>query len=102
MTKKNRTKTLRQLRSEIIEMAGDLHAVGITSDGNFEKITMRMLDKDKLPKVEPLSARRAAAPSKVGWVSEDPTPPHDSPRVESSPSLRWGRPRTYVRSSPRR
>ena len=56
MTKKNRTKTPRRLRAEITEMAGDLNAVGIMSDGNFTKITMRMLDKDKLPKVEPLSA----------------------------------------------
>jgi hypothetical protein len=47
MTKKNRTKTPRRLRAEIMEMAGDLNAVGIMSDGNFTKITMRMLDKDK-------------------------------------------------------
>ena len=56
MTKKTRTKTPHRLRAEILEMAGDLNAAGIMSDGNFEKITMRMLDKDRLPKVEPLSA----------------------------------------------
>ena len=55
MAKKNRAKTPRRLRAEIMEMAGDLNAAGIMSDGNFEKITMRMLDKDRLPNVEPLS-----------------------------------------------
>ncbi|HJZ43584.1 MAG TPA: helix-turn-helix domain-containing protein [Hyphomicrobiaceae bacterium] len=57
MTKKIkvRPKAPRRLRSEIIEMAGDLNAVGIMSDDSFEKITMRMLDKDKLPKVACLS-----------------------------------------------
>ncbi len=56
MTNKTRTKTPRRLRAEIMEMAGDLNAAGIMSDGNSEKITMRMLDKDRLPSVEPLSA----------------------------------------------
>jgi len=43
------------LRAEIIEMAGDLNAVGLMGDGDLKKITMRMLDKDKLAKVEPLT-----------------------------------------------
>jgi len=56
MKKKNRARPPRRLRAEILEMAADLNAAGIMSDGNFEKITMRMVDKDKLPRVEPLSA----------------------------------------------
>jgi putative transcriptional regulator len=56
MTKKTRPRKPRRLRAEIMEMAADLNAAGIMSVGNFEKITMRMLDKDRLPKVEPLSA----------------------------------------------
>jgi putative transcriptional regulator len=43
------------LRAEIIEMAGDLHATGLLSKAKLEKITLRMLDKDKLPIIEPLS-----------------------------------------------
>jgi putative transcriptional regulator len=59
MTKKTRKTNAQapsRLRSEIIEMAGDLNAVGLMSDGNLDKITMRMLDKEKLPNVEPLTA----------------------------------------------
>lgn len=56
MAKKSRGEPTRRLRAEIMEMAGDLNAAGIMSDGNFQKITMRMLDKARLPKVEPLSA----------------------------------------------
>jgi putative transcriptional regulator len=55
MTKKSKPKASSRLRAEIIEMAGDLNAVGLMSDGDLEKITMRMLDKDKLRKVEPLT-----------------------------------------------
>jgi putative transcriptional regulator len=38
-----------------MEMAGDLNASGLMSDENFQKITMRMLDKAKLPSVPPFS-----------------------------------------------
>lgn len=55
MTTKTKTKAPRRLRTEIIEMAGDLHATGLMSREKLEKITLRMLDKDKLPKVEPLT-----------------------------------------------
>jgi putative transcriptional regulator len=36
-------------------MAGDLHASGLLSKERLEKITLRMLDKERLPKVEPLT-----------------------------------------------
>ena len=55
MTKKTKAKAPSRLRAEIVEMAGDLNAVGLMSDGDLEKITMRMLDKDRLRKVEPLT-----------------------------------------------
>jgi putative transcriptional regulator len=55
MTKKTKTNAPSRLRSEIVEMAGDLNAVGLMSDGDLEKITMRMLNKGKLRKVEPLT-----------------------------------------------
>jgi putative transcriptional regulator len=55
MTKKTKAKPPSRLRAEIVEMAGDLNAVGLMSDGDLEKITMRMLDKDKLRKIAPLT-----------------------------------------------
>jgi putative transcriptional regulator len=39
-----------------MEMAGDLNAAGLMSGRNLEKITLQMLDREKLPRVEPLSA----------------------------------------------
>jgi len=69
MTRKIETKA-RRLRAEIIEMAGNLNAAGIMSDGNFEKITLRMLDKDKLPKVEPLSAEEIRRMRKQAKLSQ--------------------------------
>jgi hypothetical protein len=50
MAKKTRTKAPSRLRAEIIEMAGDLNAVGLMSEGDLAKITMRMLNKDRLPR----------------------------------------------------
>jgi|SRR6476659_5686013 putative transcriptional regulator len=70
MTKKTRPQTRRRLRAEIMEMAGDLNAAGIMSDGNFEKITMRMLDKGRLPKVEPLSAAEIRKVREQAGVSQ--------------------------------
>jgi putative transcriptional regulator len=36
-------------------MARDVHAAGLMTKANFDKITMRMLDRDKLPKVDAIS-----------------------------------------------
>src|SRR5262245_56048277 len=53
MARKTRPKAPSRIRAEIVEMAGDLNPAGLMSDGDLEKITMRMLNKDKLPRVEP-------------------------------------------------
>ena len=55
MTRKTKTNAPNRIRAEIVEMAGDLNAAGLMSDGDLEKITMRMLNKNKLPKVESLT-----------------------------------------------
>lgn len=47
----------RRLRAEIVEMAKDVHAAGLMTKVNLDKITMRMLDRDKLPKVHAISPK---------------------------------------------
>ena len=53
-----------RLRSEIVEMKRDLHALGMVSDAELEKTTMRMLGRDALPKLAGLS------PSQIVKVRE--------------------------------
>jgi putative transcriptional regulator len=55
MTRKTKARAPSRIRGEIVEMAGDLNAAGLMSDGDLQKITMRMLNKNKLPKVEALT-----------------------------------------------
>lgn len=57
MTRAKTNKGSSRLRAEIIEMAKDTRAAGIMTGGSFEKITLRMLDRNKLAKVEPLSPK---------------------------------------------
>ncbi len=40
-----------RLRSEIVEAMRGLHKVGLVSDAELEKTTLRMLGRDALPKV---------------------------------------------------
>jgi putative transcriptional regulator len=53
-----KAKATSRLRSEIIEMATDLHVAGVMPDDDMRKITMRMLDKEQLPKVKPLTGEQ--------------------------------------------
>jgi putative transcriptional regulator len=46
-----------RLRAEIVEMKRDQHALGMVSDEELEQTTLRMLGRDALPKIEPLSAK---------------------------------------------
>ncbi len=56
-----------RLRSEIVEMSQMLNRLGVVSDEELEKTTMRMLGRDALPKVEPMApADIAALREKVG------------------------------------
>jgi putative transcriptional regulator len=45
-----------RLAKEIVEMAEDMHSVGLLDRASYEKITMRHLDPKHLPKASPLSA----------------------------------------------
>ena len=64
-----RTKTRRRaplrgkarLRSEIVEISRMLHKYGAVSHQDLEQTTLRMLGRDALPKVVPMSPREIVA-----------------------------------------
>jgi putative transcriptional regulator len=59
-----------RMRSEIVEAMRGLHRIGAVSDAALEKTTIRMLGKDALPKVTPLSPAEIAAVRKKAGVSQ--------------------------------
>lgn len=73
MTKELETKAPRgksRMRSEIVEAMRGLHKVGAVSDRELEKTTLRMLGKDALPKVEPMSPAEIAAVRERTGISQ--------------------------------
>lgn len=59
-----------RLRAEIVEGARALNRLGAYSDGELEKTTIRMLGRDQLPKVEPLSPKQIVAMREQAGVSQ--------------------------------
>jgi putative transcriptional regulator len=59
-----------RIRAEIVEMSRALHKVGAVSDADLEKTTLRMLGRDALPKVKPLSANEIMALRERAGVSQ--------------------------------
>lgn len=56
-----------RLRSEIVEISRGLRRIGAIDDAELEKTTLRMLGREALPKVAPLSpAEIACVREKVG------------------------------------
>ena len=55
MKAKGELKGRARLRAEIVEMTQGLHRLGMVSDGELAQTTLRMLGRDALPKVAPLS-----------------------------------------------
>ncbi len=53
---KTKTKKLTPLTEALLEAADDLHDLGIMSDADHDKITMRHLGKERAATAEPLSA----------------------------------------------
>jgi putative transcriptional regulator len=45
-----------RLRREIVEMAQGQHRLGLVGDDELQQVTLRMLGRDALPKVPPMSA----------------------------------------------
>jgi putative transcriptional regulator len=72
-TKTSARRTLRgkaRLRSEIVEISRGLHKIGAISDAELERTTIRMLGRDALPKVKPLSPREIVAVRERAGVSQ--------------------------------
>ena len=59
-----------RLRREIVDAMRGLHRVCAVSDEELEKTTIRMLDKDALPKVEALSPAEIAAMRERTGISQ--------------------------------
>lgn len=59
-----------RLRAEIVEMTRDQHAMGMVSNAELEQVTMRMLGRDALPKVSPLSPADIAQVRQRAGVSQ--------------------------------
>ena len=56
-TKSKRELTDKQrLRHEIVEMTEGQHRLGLVSDDELKQVTLKMLGRDALPKVPPMSA----------------------------------------------
>jgi putative transcriptional regulator len=72
MTKglKAQPRTKSRLRREIVDAARSLHKVGAVSGEELEKTTLRMLDKDALPKVESMSPTDIAAVRERTGISQ--------------------------------
>ena len=72
MTKALKTKpsARSRMRSEIVETMRGLHKVGAVSNGELEKTTLRMLGRDALPKVEPMSPTEIAAVRERTGISQ--------------------------------
>jgi putative transcriptional regulator len=54
---KAKTKKLRPLTKAILEMADDMHRIGIMGDAVYNKITMRHLGKEHMATAQPLTAK---------------------------------------------
>ena len=74
MARKNKAKSrLRgkaRLRAEIVEITLGMHRAGLVDDAELEQTTLRMLGRDALPKVKPLSPREIAAVRERAGVSQ--------------------------------
>ncbi len=59
-----------RLRSEIVGISRGLHKIGAISDAELERTTIRMLGRDALPKVAPLSPAEILAVRERAGVSQ--------------------------------
>ena len=44
-----------KLRADLVELTRDMHRAGLVDDAELERTTLKMLGRDALPKVNPLS-----------------------------------------------
>jgi putative transcriptional regulator len=69
-TKPKITPERKRMRAEMVEIAESMHACGVMSAINLRKITMRMIDTDQLPAIEPLSAEEIRSVREQAGVSQ--------------------------------
>lgn len=67
---KTKLRARSRMRGEIVETMRGLHKVGAVSESDLEKTTLRMLGKDALPKVAPMSPAEIAAVRERTGVSQ--------------------------------
>lgn len=74
MTKKtkanNELRGKARLRAEIVEMTEGLNRLGMISDDELQMTTLKMLGRDKLPKVEDMTASEIIAVREKVGVSQ--------------------------------
>lgn len=54
-------KTPNRLTKNLIEMGKDLKKVGLLDEESYQKITMRLLKKEKIPKIEAITSNEILA-----------------------------------------
>ena len=59
-----------RLRREIVEMTQGQHRLGLVSDDEMQQVTLRMLGRDALPKVPPMSAAEIVKVRERAGVSQ--------------------------------
>jgi putative transcriptional regulator len=59
-----------RMRTEIVEAMHGLHKIGAVSEAELAKTTLRMLGKDALPRVKPMSPSQIAAVREQTGVSQ--------------------------------
>ena len=68
MTAKKKTNA--RLTKELLETARDMHASGIMDDAAYEKITMRHLGENEMPKAEPITGEEIRALREKAHLSQ--------------------------------
>lgn len=64
------TKKSNKLTESLLEMAKDMEELGILDKQTYKKITMRHLDKDKAPKIDPITPEEIRALRKEAHLSQ--------------------------------
>ena len=74
MTRKTKRQTglkgKARLRAELVELTRDMHRAGLVDDTEPEQTTIKMLGRDALPKVKPLSPTEIAKLRERAGVSQ--------------------------------
>lgn len=60
----------RKLTKNLIDMGKDLRDVGLIDEESFDKITMRLLNKEKMPKIKPITSDEIRAIREKEQVSQ--------------------------------